>query len=190
MTPFTPKDFSTLLGLSGFSDTLLKNHFSLYEGYVSAVNNLSILLTTKEPGTPEYAELKRRFGWEWNGVRFHELYFENLTKNPTSLKSASVLALKLQKQFGSLEAWEKDFRNTGSLRGIGWAVLLQDNKNDSFHNVWINEHHEGYLAGTTPLLVMDVFEHAYVTDYGIKRASYIDAFFRSLDWEAVEKRLL
>lgn len=188
---YQPKDFKHLLGLEGFSDALLTNHFALYEGYVKNINALLELLATKEPGTPEYAELKRRFGWEWNGMRLHELYFGNMTKEGGILKmeDGGELAKAVQNSFGSFEAWKRDFVGTGTVRGIGWVVLSRDTENGKLFNTWINEHDGGHLAGATPLLVMDVFEHAFMLDYGLKRADYIDAFFKAIDWQVVKGRL-
>jgi Fe-Mn family superoxide dismutase len=91
-------------------------------------------------------------------------------------------------EFGSHEAWEKDFRAVGAMRGIGWTVLYYDPQGDKLLNVWINEHDVGHLAGCVPLLVMDVFEHAFMIDYGLKRADYIATFFNAIDWAIVEKR--
>ncbi len=92
--------------------------------------------------------------------------------------------------FGSLESWEKDFRAMGAMRGIGWVVLYYDKTSNKLFNVWINEHDAGHFAGCAPLLVMDVFEHAYMTDYGLKKADYISAFLKVVDWAEVEKRFL
>ncbi len=187
---YQPQDFKHLLGMEGMSDALLTNHFTLYEGYVKNTNAVAELLAGKEPGTPEYAELKRRFGWEWNGMRLHELYFGNLTKESAPLvHDESVVSGALTQSFGSVEAWEKDFRAVGAMRGIGWVILAQDKVNGALFNVWINEHDAGHLAGAMPVLVMDVFEHAFMLDYGLKRAEYIDTFFRSIDWNVVERRL-
>lgn len=185
---YTAKDFKHLLGLAGFSDTLLTNHFALYEGYVKNTNVLINLLETKESGTPEYSELRRRFGWEWNGMRLHELYFENMTKEFTALGSGP-LKEKIEKRYGSFEVWEKSFISVGMMRGIGWVVLYQDVASGELFTTWINEHDGGHLAGCIPLLIMDAFEHAYITDYGIKRADYITAFMQSVNWSVVEKRL-
>jgi Fe-Mn family superoxide dismutase len=185
---YTARDFTPLLGLSGLSDTLLTNHFTLYEGYVKNTNALIALLETKEIGTPEYAELQRRLGWEWNGMRLHELYFENMTKEAKELE-AGTLQENITKTFGSLENWKKHFIGVGSMRGIGWVILYQDTVTGQLFNTWINEHDMGHLSGCQPLLVMDVFEHAYMTDYGIKKADYIETFFRSLNWNVIEKRL-
>jgi len=75
------------------------------------------------------------------------------------------------------------------MRGIGWAILYQDVTTGSLFNQWINEHETGHLAGCGPLLVMDVFEHAFMIDYGLKRGDYIEAFFNNVHWDAVESRL-
>lgn len=190
--PYSAKDYSGLIGMQGFSETLLKNHFTLYQGYVTNTNKvldtLDQMLKDGKQGTPEYAELKRRLGWEFNGMRLHELYFENLGgKNP--LEKNGKLAKKLAESFGSVENWEKDFRATGAMRGIGWTILYQDNANGRLINFWINEHDVAHPAGCTPLLIMDVFEHAFMLDYGLKRADYIEAFFKNINWSAVEKRM-
>jgi Fe-Mn family superoxide dismutase len=189
--PYSAKNYSHLIGLAGFSDTLLTNHFTLYEGYVKNTNALSdklkALSEKDELATPEFAEFKRRFGWEWNGMRMHELYFGNMTNEPTAL-SDSPLKEKLIIGYGSVENWEKNFVATGAMRGIGWVVLAEDAETDKLYNVWVNEHDLGHLVGTTPLLVMDVFEHALMIDYGLKRADYIAAFMKVIDWSVVEKR--
>lgn len=189
--PYSAKKFDRLLGLAGFSDTLLTNHFTLYEGYVKNTNALSDRLkelTEKgEMATPEYAEFKRRFGWEWNGMRLHELYFGNMSKDSGEL-GESPLKTTLEKTYGSVDTWRKNFVATGAMRGIGWVVLAHDTVSGKLYNVWVNEHDLGHLVGTTPLLVMDVFEHAFVLDYGIKRADYIEAFMKAIDWNTVTSR--
>lgn len=179
-------------GVKGLSENLLKTHFTLYQGYVANTNKLleKLLEITRsgDMATPEFAEMKRRFGWEWNGMRLHELYFENLTKNSAPLDKNISFAKKAAENFGSLENWEKNFKATGAMRGIGWVVAYYDPSAKRLFNIWINEHDSGHLAGLTPILVMDVFEHAYLADYGIKRADYIEAFFKAIDWQEVEKR--
>jgi Fe-Mn family superoxide dismutase len=190
---YNSKDYSRLLGMEGFSDTLLKNHFTLYQGYVANTNKLmdalSQFLKEAKTGTPEYSELKRRLGWEFNGMRLHEYYFENLG-GKGAINRAGKLYQKLVESFGSYETWEKDFKATGMMRGVGWAVLYQDILNGRFINFWINEHDGGHPSGGMPILIMDVFEHAFMIDYGLKRADYIDAFFKNINWPEVEKRVL
>ena len=189
---YTAKDYGNLIGMDGFSETLLKNHFTLYQGYVTNTNKLADLLASMlsegKVGTPEYAELKRRFGFEFNGMRLHEYYFDNLGGSGVLDKSGK-LGRKLAEDFGSYEDWERDFKGTGAMRGIGWAILYQDNVTRKLMNQWINEHETGHLADCIPVLVMDVFEHAFITDYGLKRADYIEAFFKNINWAVVESRL-
>lgn len=189
--PYAPKNYDHLLGTPGFSDQLLKNHFTLYQGYVTNTNKLSdelaALAKDGKAGTPAYAEMKRRFGWEFDGMRLHELYFGNMSK---AAKAASAkLQECLAKDFGTFADWEKDFKAVGSMRGIGWAVLYYDKEADRLFNVWINEHDTGHFAGCLPVLVMDVFEHAFILDYGTKRADYIEAFMKAIEWGVVEGRL-
>ncbi len=189
---YTAQDYGRLIGMAGFSETLLKNHFTLYQGYVAntgkLLDGLNQLLADGKGATPEYAEMKRRLGWEFNGMRLHELYFGNLGGKGT-IPASGALAGKLAASFGSAEAWEKDFRATGAMRGIGWVGLYLDPVGDRLINFWINEHDVANPAGCTPLLIMDVFEHAFMLDYGLKRGDYIEAFFRNIDWQAVEARL-
>jgi len=191
MALYSTKDFSRLLGTPGFSDGLLKQHFDLYAGYVKNANALHDELEASSPAKPPmpaWSELRRRFGWEWNGMRLHEIYFENMTKSARAPERDTPLAARLAKDFGSREAWEKQFRATGSLRGIGWTVLTWDPVGQRLFNIWIDEHDRGALAGCPVILVMDVFEHAYLTDYGTKRADYIDAFLAAADWEETARR--
>ena len=186
------KKFDHFFGMDGFSEQLLKNHFTLYEGYVKNFNKLNDILVGLEKEdkfvAPEYAELNRRLGWEWNGMRLHELYFGNLTKGGREMARDSKFCSQLAKEFGSHEMFEKDFKSMGKMRGIGWVVLYYDTINSRLFNVWINEHDTGHFSGAAPLLVMDVFEHAYMADYGLKKADYIEAFFKVIDWSVVENR--
>ncbi len=199
---FETKNYDHLLGTPGFSDQLLKNHFTLYQGYVKNTNTLleeiKKLSSEGRQATPQYAELKRRFGWEFDGMRLHELYFGNMSgkagsgsagKNGTSQPdSSSMLTQKINEQFGNYQEWEKDFKATGAMRGIGWAILRYDKESGLLFNAWANEHDVGHLAGTHTLLILDVFEHAFMLDYGLKRADYIEAFFKAIDWNVVEER--
>jgi len=190
--PYAAKDYGKLMGMEGFSETLLKNHFTLYQGYVTNTNKaldiLDQMLKDGKTAAPEYAELKRRLGWEFNGMRLHEYYFENLG-GKGGIDKGGKLAKKLAESFGSYEAWEKDFKATGTMRGIGWAALYQDIQSGRMINFWINEHDVAHPAGCNLILIMDVFEHAFMLDYGLKRADYIEAFFKNIDWKAVEARL-
>ncbi len=190
--PYEAQDFSKLKGMPGFSDKALDMHFTLYQGYVQNANllleQLQQMTTQNQTGSPAYSELKRRLGWEFDGMRLHELYFDNLG-GKEALKKDSKLMKRLEEDFGSYDNWAADFKAIGAMRGIGWVVLYEDPKNGRLINVWINEHDVGHLAGGNPLLIMDVFEHAYLPDYGLKRGDYIQAFFQNINWPAVEARL-
>jgi len=185
---YEKNDFSRIIGTPGFSEALLADHFTLYEGYVKNVNVLLEKLATIGADSLEGAELRRRLGWEWNGMRLHELYFGNIAKDSVPIHDGP-LKERLVRGYESLESWERDFRATGAMRGVGWAILSEDKENGTLLNTWVNEHDGGHLAGATPLLVMDVFEHAYIRDYGIRRTDYIGAFMQAIDWNAVESRL-
>ena len=185
MALYSAKDFTRLLGTPGFSNALLTQHFELYRGYVKNVNVLHDELAAASPGKPplpSWSELKRRFGWEWNGMRLHEMYFEDLTKVRVKPEDAAGLGTQISRDFGSREEWEREFRATGSLRGVGWAALVWDAGARRLFNVWLDEHDRGQLAGCPVLLLMDVFEHAFMHDYGTKRGDYIDAFLAAADW--------
>jgi len=189
---YTALNFDNLLGTEGFSEKLLTTHFKLYQGYVANTNKCAELLMQLfkdgKAKTPEFAEVKRRFGWEFNGMRLHELYFGNMSKDTKQLEDSSAFAAKVKETFGEVETLKNAIVSVGSLRGIGWTVLYYDPVGDKLFVNWINEHDAGHLSGCAPLLVMDVFEHAFVTDYNMDRASYIKAFMNAVDWGVVAKR--
>ena len=188
LTNYVAKDYSGLLGMPGFSDELLQMHFTLYEGYVKNSNELLAKLDGMiGTSSYEFGALKRRLGWEFDGMRLHELYFDNLGGSE-SIDKKSALYQAIVAQFGSFEKWKKDFIATGTIRGIGWALLYVDLEQMRLMNVWINEHDVGHIVRGKPLLIMDVFEHAYMPQYGLDRAKYIDAFFNNIDWDVVVKR--
>jgi superoxide dismutase, Fe-Mn family len=189
---YEAKDYSKLLGMQGFSDTLLNNHFTLYKGYVTNTNKvldtLAAMVKEGKTGAYEFAELKRRLGWEFNGMRLHEYYFENLG-GKASLDQVGKLGKLIAANFGNYDTWLQDFKATAAMRGIGWAILYQDVTGGKLFNQWINEHDGGHPAGCQPLLVLDVFEHAYMIDYQLKRADYLEAFIKNINWTATESRI-
>ena len=189
---YEAKDYGKLIGLEGFSDTLLNNHFTLYKGYVTntnkALDSMSAMLKEGKTAAPEFAELKRRFGWEFNGMRLHEYYFENLGGR-AALNADGKLGKLIAANFGGYDAWLADFKATAIMRGIGWVILYQDTVGGKLLNQWINEHDAGHPAGCQPILILDVFEHAFLTDYGLKRADYIEAFLKNINWAAAESRV-
>ena len=187
-----------LRGLNGISDRTLEMHFKLYEGYVKATNELTeriseILADGKvdQEEMPAYSELTRRLGFEYNGMVLHEYYFGNLKRHGGGDPAKSSPFVKAAEQsFGSYNIWKADFVGIGKMRGVGWAICDQDPVNGRLSNHWISLHQVGNIAGFTPVLVMDVWEHAYLLDYKpSERPGYIEAFFSNIDWSAVERRL-
>lgn len=197
MKTYKEQHFDHLRGLDGISDAQIAEHLQLYAGYVKQVNTLNGELAEmrgqgKASGkNPEFAELTRRLGFEYGGMILHEYYFENLRRagNPKP-PAGSGLAQALTQVYGSVELWTGDFQAIGEMRGVGWVVLFQDPVTDLLSNHWIALHQEGIPAGFKPLLVMDVWEHAFMRDYkATERAKYVDAFFRNIEWSLVERRL-
>ncbi|HLI96689.1 MAG TPA: Fe-Mn family superoxide dismutase [Candidatus Baltobacteraceae bacterium] len=194
MKTYTPKKWD-LSGLQGISDATLEMHFGLYEGYVKNTNTLidqtSQLRQSGEGvgSNPKFAELVRRMGWEFNGMRLHEYYFDNLTKSPNELKSGRLYEL-LGSSYGDVETWRKDFFAVGGMRGVGWAIAFFDPAANQISNHWIEQHQNGNLAGFIPVVVMDCWEHAFIKDYKpSERGKYIEAFYANLNWPACEARL-
>jgi superoxide dismutase, Fe-Mn family len=195
---YTPKQFN-LSGLKGISDKTLEMHFKLYEGYVKETNRLSQRIEdflkdgkVDQEEMPAYSELTRRLGFEYNGMVLHEYYFGNMTRggfgDPAS-RSPFVHAAELS--FGSYPIWKTDFVSVGKMRGVGWAICYQDPATRRLSNHWITLHEVGNVAGFVPVLVMDVWEHAFLLDYPpAERPRYIEAFFANVAWDVVERRLL
>lgn len=191
---YTPKKWQ-LSGLQGISDETLQIHFGLYEGYVKNTNTLNERISElrkagKVSGAdPQFAELVRRLGWEFDGMRLHEYYFDNLTSKPAELKSGRLHDL-LAEPYGGLDGWKKEFAAVGGMRGIGWAVAYYDPTAKQILNVWVGDHNVNTLAGCEPIVVMDLWEHAWFRDYKpAEKGKYVEAFIANIDWSACESRL-
>ncbi|GKS58088.1 superoxide dismutase [Nitrospira sp.] len=187
-----------LHGLQGISDKTLEMHFKLYEGYVKATNKLRGQLYEiirdqhiDQEEMPAYSELTRRLGFEYNGMVLHEYYFSNLIgPKREALKAHGAFSKVAEDSFGSFDLWKTDFTSVGNMRGVGWAICYLDPASGRVSNHWISLHEHGNIAGFVPLLVMDVWEHAYLLDYKpSERGEYIDAFFANVNWKLVEERL-
>lgn len=196
-TIYKAKTFD-LSDLTGISNETLAMHFKLYEGYVTNTNvvneKIAGLLKTGAVDAADmfvFSELKRRFGFEYNGMVLHEYYFENMQKQGTGdPTSGSAFKAATEKSFGSYDVWKADFTSTGKMRGVGWAAVYQDTSNGELSNHWINLHETGNVAGYKPILIMDVWEHAFIKDYApAERPKYIEAFFENIDWDVVSSRL-
>lgn len=189
---YQAKDFSSLLEIEGLSQELLKNHFSLYEGYVKNTNkSLQIMEENVEVDDEKrqyaFGEVKRRFGWEYNGIRLHELYFGNLTSGGSELDSKSDFAQKIEHDFKSFENFKNHLKASAMIRGIGWVLLYYDKEQDKLIITWINEHDVGHLSTATPIMVVDLFEHAYMPDK-LKKEKYLQIIFDNLCWQTIAKR--
>jgi Fe-Mn family superoxide dismutase len=194
---YREQSFDHLKGLDGISDAQVAEHLQLYAGYVKQVNALGEKLTEMigrgqaSGKSPEFAEMTRRLGFEYNGMILHEYYFSNLrpAADPRPA-SGSGLDQALVQSYGSVEQWKAAFHAIGEMRGVGWVILFEDPATGRLSNHWITLHQDGIPAGFKPLLVMDVWEHAFMRDYkATERPKYIEAFFRNVDWQMVERRL-
>jgi Fe-Mn family superoxide dismutase len=194
---YRPRQYD-LSGLQGISDRTLQMHFKLYEGYVAQTNLLSERIagfvkdgSIDHEEMPAYSEITRRLGFEYNGMVLHEYYFGNLTRQGRGDPFAtSDFRKAAEESFGSHAIWKADFVGVGKMRGVGWAICYQDPVNGRLSNHWITLHEVGNVSGFTPILVMDVWEHAFLLDYApAERSKYIEAFFANVDWQAVEARL-
>jgi Fe-Mn family superoxide dismutase len=184
-----------LAGLEGISDKTLEMHFGLYEGYVKNVNllneRLAALRSSGEPkgADPAYAELVRGLGFEYNGMRLHEYYFDNMTTHPQPIGSGTLLD-SLGAAYGGFDAWKDDFAAVAGMRGVGWAIAYYDIQQKQLTNHWVSDHEVGNVAGFVPIVVLDVWEHAFLLDYKpSERGKYIEAFFANVDWKQCESRL-
>ncbi|MCI0546107.1 MAG: superoxide dismutase [Candidatus Rokubacteria bacterium] len=174
--------------LAGISDEQIDQHWKLYEGYVKATNELLADLGKARTGSRTWAELKRRLAFEWDGMALHELYFGNLAAG-AALSPGSALATALGATWGDVGAWRKDLTATAAMRGSGWAILYHDAAEDRLFDWWVSDHELGHPAGLNPILVLDVWEHAYMVDHGAGgRAEYVAAFLENVRWEVVEQR--
>lgn len=200
MTPTQPYRAVSfpLSGLRGISDETLEMHFKLYAGYVTQTNLLNERIAEMlkdgkldQEEVPAYSELTRRLGFEYNGMVLHELYFGNMRKNGDAEPPASsAFRAACAERFGSWERWKTDFVGVGKMRGVGWAACFLDPSTRRLSNQWITLHEVGGVVGFSPLLVMDVWEHAFLLDYApSERGKYIEAFFQNVDWSVVDHRL-
>jgi len=185
--------------VEGLSEKLIDQHWKLYEGYVTNTNLLNkliwdVLESKKELNNAEHSEIQRRLGFEYNGMILHEYYFGALKKG-IEFRASSNLAAKLQEDFGGFERWKKQFVEIGKFRGVGWVILSLDPLNKRLQNFWVTDHEVGNIAGFVPILAMDVWEHAFVLDYGsssaagVGRSAYLETYFKNIDWEIVSARL-
>lgn len=180
-------------GLDGISEEQIAQHWALYEGYVKNVNLLgSRISALSEQGDygPEFAELVRRLGFEYDGMLLHERYFEVLRRGAPPPRTDGELMRGLERDFGGFERWKREFTALAGMRGVGWAILYCDPARGALSNHWISLHESGHPAGFAPVLVLDLWEHAYMVDRGSAgRQEYVASFFKNVDWTKAEANL-
>lgn len=193
---YKAKDYSHLKGLVGITDEQIEVHLKLYNGYVNRTNALLAkvagLANEGKTGDSSYQELKRRAGWEWDGMRLHEYYFDGLTPGGRPLGADNAFGKAVAAQFGSIDAWKADLVGVAKMPGVGWALTYLDPNNGQIWNHWVELHQDGHPAGARPLLVLDVWEHAFAVyrkPLPPDRAAYIDDFFANVDWDVIARRL-
>jgi len=190
---YSPKTFN-LPVLDGLSEKQVKVHLALYEGYVKHVNLIAEKLADVRHGKLELdqyliAELRRRFAFEFDGMRMHEYYFEQFEGGSTPLTTSSALAKIAEEKYGSAENLITHVKEVASTRGIGWVVVYYDLRAKTIHTAFVGDHEVGQLAGLPVLLALDLWEHAYMVDYvPADKKNYVDAFFANLNWGVVERR--
>ncbi|MEQ1561614.1 MAG: Fe-Mn family superoxide dismutase [Nitrospira sp.] len=192
MKPFEEKKFN-IGELKGISAKTIEEHLKLYAGYVKNANLISEKLGEMykdgmDKHSYEASEIVRRFSFEYNGIRNHEIYFDSLSDGAVQLSDDSPLKKKIEETQGSFDIWLSIFKQLAMTRGIGWAVLWYDRKEDRLLNTWVDEQHLGQLQGCDPLLALDMWEHSFVADYQPSgKKQYIEDFFANLNWSKVEE---
>jgi Fe-Mn family superoxide dismutase len=192
LTDYKVRTFAIEGGLPGLSKDMAGEHLALYKGYVHRTNALLKDLLAAEAQaltTTAAQETHRRLGFEFSGMRLHELYFEALKDKAASPGLVHPLQQAIAATWGTFDAWWAAFKATCTMTGIGWGALVKDPLTGRLMNAWFQDHENAIPAGTVPILVVDVWEHAYVKDYGATaRGKYVDAIKPLIDWGVVEKR--
>lgn len=191
MMKFEEKKFN-IGKLKGISEKTIEEHLKLYSAYVNHSNlvqeKIKELSVDMEKNMGLISGLQRRFSFEYNGMRNHEIYFDLLSDGSKSITPDCELEKCLVYLWGSYEKWLTEFKSIATTRGIGWAILYLDKKEHRLLNAWVDEQHIGQLQDCAPILALDMWEHSFVADYQPSgKKQYIDDFFESLNWQKVEK---
>ena len=191
MAQFTAQKF-TIPALKGISTKAIEEHLKLYEGYVKNANGVNEMLgkLSVDPAANTYliGELNRRFAFEYNGMRNHEIYFSSLTGGAKTLSADSAFKKAIESVAGSFDTFLSAFKDLALTRGIGWAVLWYDPKDKRLIGSWVDEQHLGQLQGCAMILGLDMWEHSYVADYQPSgKKQYVEDFFANLNWEVIEE---
>lgn len=192
MEKFTEQKFN-IGELKGISVKNIEEHLKLYAGYVKNANLIMEKMANLDTEKDTYivGELFRRFSFEYNGMRNHEVYFSSLSDGAKPFNPESKIGKILVNLFGTYEKFVKEFTGLALTRGVGWAILWYDRKENKILTSWVDEQHLGQLNGCEMILAIDMWEHAYVYDYPTsEKKKYIDVFFENLNWEVIEKNFV
>lgn len=182
--------------LKGLSKKQIDVHLALYQGYVKHTNLImEKIASLREADASEnaylMAELRRRLGFEFDGMRMHEYYFEQLEHEARSADEGSALARSASERYGDWNGFIAHLKEVAGTRGIGWVVVYYDRAARALQTAWVNDHEVGQLAGLPIMLAIDLWEHAYMVDYvPVDKLSYVDAFLANMNWSVVENRFL
>lgn len=195
---FEEKKFN-IPALTGISAKTIEEHLKLYSGYVKNANTILAkvddyaedaepLVGSGEEHAYARGEISRRFGFEFDGMRNHEYYFEHFENGSTPIAPGSELHKAIEAEWGNFDKWLNRFKSLALTRGIGWAILYFDPKTNRLLNAWIDEQHLGQLTGLSPVLALDMWEHSFVADYQPSgKKQYVEDFFTNLNWQSCEK---
>lgn len=185
--------------LKGISKKNIEEHLKLYSGYVKNANLIlakideysedsNPLVGAGEEHAYALAEVNRRFGFEFDGMRNHEYYFSHFVGGSNELSEESDLYKAITEEWGTFERWLARFKTLATTRGVGWAILYYDPETGRLLNTWVDEQHLGHLTGLTPVLCLDMWEHSFVADYQPSgKKQYVEDFFENLNWQSCEK---
>lgn len=191
MKPFEEKKFN-IGELKGISKKTIEEHLKLYSGYVKnsnlVIEKIAELAMDSEKNLYALGEVQRRFGFEYNGMRNHEVYFDSLSGGPKPINPDDELMKSTAYLWGSFDKWLAQFKTIALTRGMGWAMLYFDRKEMRLLNTWVDEQHLGQLQNCTLVLGLDMWEHSYVADYQPSgKKQYVEDFFENLNWQKVEE---
>lgn len=190
---YTARTFS-LPELPGLSQEQISVHLGLYEGYVKHTNLIIETITKLRDADADgnafqINELRRRLGFEFDGMRMHEYYFEQLEGGSTEAPEGALRA-KATERYGSWDAFIAHLKEVAGTRGIGWTVVYYDPAVAALHTAWVDDHQLGQLSGLPIILAIDMWEHAFMVDYRpADKKSYVEAFLTNVNWSVAESRL-
>jgi Fe-Mn family superoxide dismutase len=178
--------------LKGISAKNVEEHLKLYAGYVKNTNliieKIGEYAAEAEKNAYVLGELQRRFGFEFNGMRNHEYYFKSLEGGAKILPANSQFKKAVEQQMPSFDIWLNSFKMLAMTRGIGWAILYYDKQTEQLMQTWVDEQHLGQLNGLNWIIGIDMWEHAFITDYQPSgKKQYVEDFFANLNWEVIEE---